>query len=105
MLCESPATPHNNDEDPEDLQRLMAATLHLMTAYASTSTAPGQQACPLLAEVISRHLAEISRAADTHRVLRATSADLQDRWKQRAQVPPDCPRKPWWLRAVEGPIA
>jgi hypothetical protein len=101
MLCEPRETTLNADEDPENLQRLLAATLHLMTAYA----APGQRACPLLAEVISRHLMEISRAADSHRVLRATSADLHDRWKLRAHVPPDCPRKPWWPRGVDGPAA
>lgn len=50
--------PHlQSEEDPEELQRLLAATLHLMTAYATTSRQP----CPLLADMISRHLAEIAR--------------------------------------------
>lgn len=100
MLCEPRESTLDTEADPENLQRLMAATLHLMTAYA----APDQRACPLLAEVISRHLAELARVADSHRVLRATSADLHDRWKQWAHIPPDCPRKPWWLRAMDKPI-
>lgn len=94
MLC---APRMNPEEDPEELQRLLAATLHLITAYA----AQDRQQCPLLAEVISRHLAEIARAADSLRVLRATSSDLHDRWKLRANVPPACPRRPWRLRAIE----
>ena len=98
MLCAPRA---NSEEDPEELHRLMAATLHLMTAYA----AQDQRACPLLAEVISRHLSEIARAADSHHILRATSSDLLDRWKMRANVPETCPRRPWWLRVVEGPAS
>ncbi|MDX2218776.1 MAG: hypothetical protein SF172_07120 [Burkholderiales bacterium] len=98
MLCEPRVT---SQDELDELHRLLAATLHLMTAY-SASLDSGQ-ACPLLAEVISRHLSEISRAADCDHILRATSADLQDRWKQRAGVPPDCPRRPWWLRVVETP--
>jgi len=98
MLCEPRV---NVEDDLEELHRLMAATLHLMTAYATRD----QQACPLLAEVISRHLAEISRAAESNRILRATSSDLHDRWKLRANVPPACPRRPWWLSAVDRPVS
>ncbi len=98
MLC---APRENAEDDPEDLHRLLAATLHLMTAYATQD----QLACPLLAEVISRHLSEIARATDSHHILRATSSDLQNRWKLRANVPETCPRQPWWLRSVEGPAA
>lgn len=100
MLCESRV---KLQDDLEELHRLMAATLHLMTAYSAS--AQGGRACPLLAEVISRHLTEISRAADCDPILRATSVDLHDRWKLRADVPPACPRRPWWLRVVDGPAS
>lgn len=85
----------NTEDDREALQRLLAATLHLMTAYATSDRQP----CPLLAEMISRHLAEIARSSDSHCVLRATTSDLHDRWMLRAHVPPECPRRPWWMRA------
>jgi hypothetical protein len=93
MLCELKV---HAEDDAEELHRLMAATLHLMTAYATRD----RQACPLLAQVITRHLGEIARASESHAILRATSADLVERWQRCANVPADCPRKPWWLRVV-----
>ncbi|MBL8517940.1 MAG: hypothetical protein JNM76_13340 [Betaproteobacteria bacterium] len=92
-------TRHDSEDDAEDLHRMLAATLHLMTSYAHA--AAESNACPLLADVIARHLAEIARSVNGHRILRATSADLAGRWKLKADVPTFCPRRPWWVRVVD----
>ncbi len=94
MLCRTSAL---QDDDIDQHQRLLASALHLMSAYARRTP----EGCALLAEVVSRHLEDISRSPESNAILRATCSDLVDDWKARAVVPATCPRKPWWGKLID----
>ena len=62
-------------EDPaREIDRLLAATIYLMTCHAHTR-------CPRLACIVERHLALIARHAESGELVRATSRRLAAAWK------------------------
>jgi hypothetical protein len=82
---------------------LVASLLHLMSHYTGRDDA--EPPCVKLASVIERHLCALSRLPDIDPVLRATCAQLAERWAGLVdeQLPrPQAVKQPLLARFMRG---